>query len=130
MMKLLKYLAVATSLAVLLFLCVANFSSVESRYECKGEVQLAEGMKSQILYIKIEEYRWWVGLWHKSNASMWVESPDKWVSYYDDILKTGDRLQIFDSENRLIGSFSMLSKKLSINTREGLFEGSAAIISK
>ncbi len=62
-MKLLKYLAALISLVVGLFLFLINFSSVTSSYECKGEISVGESKETKTVYIVLDEYRWWVGLW-------------------------------------------------------------------
>jgi hypothetical protein len=113
-MKALKIFAVIVGAVVLLFVFVANYSAVESRYQCLGEVSSADGSRPVTVYLKIEEYRWWVGLWSDADAAIYVEIPNTSVDYFGSVNKVGDQYQIWDSEKNLKGNFSTLSKTLAI----------------
>ena len=114
-MKAVKILGAIGGAAVLLFLFVANFSAVESRFQCPGEISSTDGSRPVTVYLKLEEYRWWVGLWSESDAAIHVEIPNTYIDYFGNVKKVGDQYQIFDSAQRIKGNFSMLSKVLAIN---------------
>ena len=113
-MKALKIFGVIVGVVVLLFVFVANYSAVESRFQCPGEVSSTDGLHPVTVYLKLEEYRWWVGLWSDSDAAIHVEIPNTSVEYFGNVNKVGDQYQIWDSERNLKGNFSTLSKTLAI----------------
>lgn len=84
-MKALKILGVIGSAVVLLFVFVANYSTVESRYKCLGEVSSTDGSHPETVYLKLEEYRWWVGLWSDSDAAIHAEIPNTSVDYFGNV---------------------------------------------
>jgi hypothetical protein len=127
--RILKYIASTIVVLSLLFVFVANFSSVESRYECKGELTFMGVKQPKTLYMRIGEYRWWVGLWSDSDGDVHIEIPNEIVRYYFDVNEVGDQLQIFGANMKLVGSFSKLSKSLSIDSGIGIFDGKCERIS-
>ena len=114
-MKLIKILGAIGAATLLLFLFVANFPAVESRFQCPGEISSKDGTRPITVYLKLEEYKWWVGLWSESDAAIHLEIPNTYVNYFGNVKKVGDQYQIFDSDKRLKGNFSTLSKALAIN---------------
>ena len=114
-MKAVKILGVVGGAVILLFVFVANFSAVESRYQCPGEISSTDGLHPVTVYLKLEEYRWWVGLWSKSDAAIHLEIPNTHIDYFGNVKKVGDQYQIFDSAQRIKGNFSTLSNALAIN---------------
>ena len=123
-----------SSLAILLvgvvsaFVIVANFSEARTDLTCKGNVTKAGQSNPNTIYVALNEYRWWVGLWSDSDGNLKVELPNGHYFYYGTIKGTGDHLQIFDGfqdklENK--GSYSKLSKSLKfvIAPFVGFFEG-------
>lgn len=114
---------------VLLFIFIVNFSSVESRYECVGELTFEGETTSKTIYIKIQEYRWWVGLWSDTDGNIQLEIPNETLSYYSNLKEVGDQLQIFGADMNPAGSFSTLSKALTIDTGIGIFDGKCERIS-
>ena len=113
-MKLLKYLGALAVVALLLFAFVANFSAVESRFQCPGEISSKDGSHPVTVYLKLEEYRWWVRLWSESDAAIHIEIPNAYVDYFGNVKKVGDQYQVFDAAKSLRGNFSALSKTLAI----------------
>ena len=113
-MKALKILGAIGGAACLLFLFVANFLAVESRFQCAGEISSTDGSHPVTVYLKIEEYRWWVG-WISSDAAIHVEIPNTDIFYFGNVKKVGDQYQIFDSDRSIVGNFSKLSNALAIN---------------
>jgi hypothetical protein len=59
--KVLKVLGGLLVLAIVLFLFVANFSAVESRYECVGTLSSSNAEQPSTIFLKLETYRPWVG---------------------------------------------------------------------
>jgi len=80
--------------------------------------------------VKVEQYRWWVGLWGKSDGALWIEIPNENIEYFGDIVKVGDQLQIYDYQKNLKGYFSTLSNTLSVLLGEKTFDGSYKTIEK
>lgn len=114
-MKAVKILGAIGGAVLLLFVFVANFSAVESHFQCPGEISSTDGSRPVTVYLKLEEYRWWVGLWSESDAAIHVEIPNGYIDYFGNVKKVGDQYQIFDSAQRIKGNFSTLSKALAIN---------------
>jgi len=127
-MKLVKYLIFLLLAVIGLFLFVANFSSVASSYECKGEVAVGGSKVAKTVYIVHEEYRWWVGLWGDSAGNIKLEIPNEYAGYYGHIVEVGSQRQIYDSPNELKGNFSTLSKVLALQTPYGFFDGKCLTI--
>jgi hypothetical protein len=109
---------------LLLFLFIVNFSAVESRYECAGELTTADAKRKATAFLHLEEYRWWVGLWSDSDAALWVEVPNETVEYFSYIVRAGDQMQIFENPTVLEGTFSTLSRRFALKTHAGFFDGS------
>ena len=79
-------------LIVIAITVVIKFSSIERRYECKGVI----GKIPITIYIKIEEYRWWVNLWSDSYGNLTLEIPNTAYEYYPHIVKVGDQRQRYE----------------------------------
>jgi hypothetical protein len=122
-MKILNISGVFIAAALLLFVFVAKFSAVESRFQCSGEIAAKDGSRSVSVYLKLEKYRWWVGLWSESDASLHLEIPNSAIEYFGHVKIVGDQYQIFDDRKNLKGNFSTLSKTLALSTSAGFFDG-------
>jgi hypothetical protein len=128
-MKLLKVLVGLVIAVIALFLFAAKFSSVEARYECSGVITSGDTEIPAKVFLKLETYRSWVGLWSDSSGSAWVELPNKTVDYFGRITEAGDLLQLWDFSDSLKGSFSTLSGALMVDVGAfGMFEGSCQVI--
>jgi hypothetical protein len=108
---------------------VSEYSSIEYRYECSGEISDADSQPLTV-FIKLAEYRWWVGLWSDSYGSMWIEVPATTLHWVEHIRKVGDQLQLYKieyvrgGEKVMQGHFSTLSKHLSVKIPAvGFFDG-------
>jgi hypothetical protein len=125
MKKMAKYMAFLVVGLVLLFLFVANFSAKESKFECKGELVKDGASNASTIFIKLTEYRPWVGLWGNSTGSLHLEIPNEWVEYYDHLEVVGNQLHIFETypTKTVKGSLSNLSQALLIETALGTFKG-------
>jgi hypothetical protein len=111
-------------LVVICGVIVIGFSSLESRFQCDGQITTDEGSESATIYIKLEEYRWWVGLWGDSDGSLILEIPNELHKYYSHIEEVGGQLQIHLDQGNLHGNFSKLSKRLALKIPYyGFFEG-------
>lgn len=123
-MKALKIVAGLLVVILALLVVVANFSTVESRFECNGTLIANGAKKPDTVFFKLEKYRWWVGLWSDSAGSAWVELPNRTVSYFGDVREAGDFLQLGDSPGKLKGNFSTLSKTIGLELGGfGVFDG-------
>ena len=125
-MKALKYPGGLLATGVLLFLFVVNFSISASSFQCTGETTTEGASQPLTVYIKLNEYRWWVGLWSDSDASLDMEIPGRFVKYFGKLIRVAERYEIFDFNKRLQGNFSTLSKSLALNTSAGFFDGTCA----
>lgn len=110
-------------LLIITFGVVLGFSSEVSRFECDGQITSKNDTQPATIYIKLEEYRWWVGLWSDSNGNLRLEIPNMVYQYYSHIDDLGELLHIYPSPDEFRGSFSKLSKILAIETSVGFFDG-------
>jgi hypothetical protein len=94
-----------------------------SRYECSGHYSNKQQETPGTLFVKLAEYRWWVGLWSDSDGSFWLEIPNEAVDYFSHLREVGDQMQVIGPNNEMQGNFSTLSKALSISTTKGFFTG-------
>ncbi len=122
-MKFLKYLGALTLTAVFLFVFVANFSSATSSFECSGEISFNGDSHPITIYIVLEEYRWWVGLWSDSDGNIQLEIPNETTMYYSHVVEVETQLKIYNSPKDLKGNLSTLSKILALSTPFGFFDG-------
>lgn len=124
-LKILIALGVATAL---LYLIAANFSAAESRFECNGHIASESNPEPLKIHVKLQEYRWWVGLWSDSDGSMFIEIPNQTLEYVSHIKQAGDQLQLFDDpssgDRSMKGSFSTLSHEIAVRVTDiGFFDG-------
>ena len=113
--------------ATLLYLFVIKFSAVESRFECTGKI-IANGVeRPATVFLNLDRYRWWVGLWSDSSGDAWLEVPNQTVIYFGHITQAGDQLQFWDSfgsPSNFSGIFSTLSRTIGVKLgAAGVFEG-------
>jgi len=122
-MKLVKHFGALLFAVIVTFLYALNFSVKLSNFECTGKILSSENTEPITVYIILEEYRWWVGLWSDSDGNVKLEIPNKTVDYYSHVIKVGSQLQIYNKPSEMKGNFSMLSKVLSLKTPIGFFDG-------
>ena len=129
-MKILKIIFSIIAVVVLLYLFIVFFSGKTTTYACEGNVKTSSGEYEQDAFVELVEYRWWVGLWSDSDASVWIETPkpDSWTYYYGHVTDSGSMLNLFggQSNNELEGNYKKLSGQLSFNTVQGIFSGTCA----
>ena len=118
-----KFLFLFALTAILLFAFVAIFSSKSSSYECVGEMTNGDNLSPSTIYIQLEEYRWWVGLWSDSDGNLKLEIPRRFNEFYEHIVDIDIQLQIYSKPQEMKGYFSPLSKVLSVKTTLGFFDG-------
>lgn len=118
-----KYVGAVATVVVALFIVVIGFSAAQSRYECEGTFVAPGANSSGTVFVKLEQYRWWVGLWSNSSGSLWLEVPNQTVEYFGRISRAGDQLQIYASNDQLAGQFSTLSKAFAITLSSGVSFG-------
>jgi hypothetical protein len=129
-MKLIKYLGALIAAAVILLVFVANFSAVETHFQCSGTITKHSNSQPETIYMKLQEYRWWVGLWSDSDGSVWLEVPNGSLEYFERVIEVGDQLQIYDYQKNPKGYFSSLSKTLAITTTTWSFAGTCKRVEK
>ena len=135
-MTMFKYLAIVLIVIVGTFYIVANYSAIETKYKCEGELDYAGNIVSETIYVKYEQYRWWVGLWSDSYGNFWIEFSDKMPESFRHVTKTGTELHMFnyeylDSGKKLTpmeGSLSLLSNKISIFKNKWSYKGQCSSI--
>ena len=119
-MKFIGYFILAL---VLLLSIVVGYSSVESRFECSGEMTFDSISKPSTIHIKLNEYRWWVNLWSESDGDFYLEIPNVLVKFYDRVIDLDPQIQILGHQKEIKGNFSKLSKTLILDTSVGFFDG-------
>ena len=130
-MKLLRYAGALLIAAFGLFLTVVYFSAVETRFRCSGEFSSDGNLQKATLYVKLNEYRWWVGLWRDSVGDITLEVQSKpLVNQFVSLEKNGDLLTIYDREKRPQGYFSTLSRTLAVTTSRWSFDGTCNHVEK
>lgn len=128
-MKFIKYIVAILLTVILLFQFVVNFSGVSSSFECAGEISSGENTEPKTIYIVLDEYRWWVGLWSDSDGNLQLEIPNETVEIYLHLVEVGNQIQIYyDSPNEMKGNFSKLSKTLALKGYFGFFDGKCKAI--
>ena len=129
-MKLLRYAGALLIAAFGLFLFVVYFSAVETRFRCSGEFSSDGNPQKATLYVKLDEYRWWV-VWVDSDGDITLEVQNKpLVDRFVSVEKNGDLLTIYDREKRPRGYFSTLSKTLAVTTSRWSFDGTCNHVEK
>jgi hypothetical protein len=116
--------------AMLLLIVLGTFSEVESRFQCSGEMSSPGSSRSITAYMRLIEYRWWVGLWNDSDGLLWVEIPNTTLDSFQ-IAEMGEQFhisEIREGQPRLKGNFSRLSRTLALDTSAGFFDGTCTTI--
>ena len=128
--KLIKLTVVVASAAVIFLFIAMNYSSVETRFECVGELTAAGNAKQSKMFLKIVKYRWWVGLWSDDDGMVFTEVPTQSYQYFEHLNEVGEMWQISDGyPPEIKGAFSAISNTLMIQTSNGFFEGACKPVS-
>ena len=123
-----KYTGILVLLVSCILFVVVNFSSADYKYKCDGKISLKGASTEQTIYIELGQYRPWAGLWSDSDGHLRFEIPNKLLGFYGHIIDVGSQLQLYDLREEFQGSFSTLSKTLSLNTRDGFFDGDCVAV--
>jgi hypothetical protein len=130
-----KVLALVVASIVVLLGIAINFSEKVTKYDCEGKYQTGKQLVAGQVFLKLSEYRWWVGLWSKdSEGNLWVEFrrdidgisnvPMFATSYYSKVDYVADNVHVYEENGKSpVAHLSLLSKKLTINTPYGFFDG-------
>lgn len=117
-----KKLYVGILLIACLLVVVLFFSQKTTKYECSGFFQKSSIEKS--IFLKLEEYRFWVSLWGDGSKGMlWIEVPGTVSELVTDIRVAGDYLQLYGYKGEIKGQFSKLSKHISIKISNDFYDG-------
>jgi hypothetical protein len=55
---------------------VATYSAVPTEFTCEGETRLGDGPPQKDAgRLRVDDYRWWVGLWSDSHGSATLSLP-------------------------------------------------------
>ncbi len=116
---------VAAFAAVMALIGIGNFSEVASRYRCSGTFASDTHPTDSTIFLKMVEYRWWVGLWSDSDGHIWLEAPGRSVEYFPRLqeIDSLDQFRIMSNQMQLQGDFSTLSGRLYLETSLGTFGG-------
>jgi len=115
-------------IAIILRVIVFKFSAVETSLECKGKVSAENKTEEATIYIKLSEYRPWVGLWSDADDDLKFEIPSQHLGYYTPIKEVGDQLQVYGE--KIAGNFSKLSNVLALKVPNGFFDGNCTVIKR
>jgi hypothetical protein len=115
-----------------LLITIINFSEVTTSYSCNGEMKGKDDNTEKMkLFMKLNDYRWWVHLWSKSDGNLHVEIPNYGFGvseYYGNVEKLSERYIFSDLNNKPVGYFSLLSKTLLIFINKESFKGECELI--
>lgn len=125
MKKLSKFIAASVALIVIVFVLIVTLSAIDTRLQCTGTLTQQSVASPMTIFVKITEYRWWVGLWSESEGNVWLEIPNRSFEYYENVSRNGESLLINAPSGRGVGGlYSKLSNSLSLQTKMGVFDGS------
>ena len=131
-MKILKWiLGILFTIAVLIFL-VVNYSEKPSTYKCNVIYSTKDKELPTTLYMKINEYRWWVALWASKgkDANIWIEAPNIAFNVYHHVTRSDDLFFINGPRGESVGTFSTLSNNLSLDYGRGFFKGECSLVQR
>jgi len=138
--KLVRLLLLFIAGVVLFFVVVANYSEEVTQYSCLGTYKTKnETEEPGEVFIKVNKYRWWVGIWNdKSDGTIFVEyrkgiDPNTKIplSYIDHLLDTSHAegvIHIRDSKMTPAGAFYLLSGSVTLKSTYGWFDGKCSKI--
>lgn len=119
-----KVIAAFVALSAMLWVVLVFFSSSESRWECLGKLTIIRNPEPATAFMKLEDYRWWVGLWSDSDGMAWIEIPGVANDVYTDVRWNGHNLLLKSGlYEGFGGNFSTLSNALSLQFPGGVFDG-------
>lgn len=124
----LKILAALVAAYIVFLVIAANFSAVPTKYKCSGNQTLHNETKHIEVFMLLKEYRWWVGLWSKSEGAVHIEAPNSLGPVpFLHVSNTEMGLGFWSDKSDVSsgGSFSKLSKRLYFSSPYslGTFDG-------
>lgn len=119
MKKVLKAFLIFILLIITIFVILVFFSSNTTRYKCAGNI----GDESLHMFMEVKKYSW-LAFSGDSDASIYIEIPNRYVNYYSHVIALGHQMQIYEGAPiSLQGNFSQLSYTLALQTPYGFFDG-------
>ena len=135
-----RIILILLALVISIFFVIKEFSLNTNLYECEGKYERNKTIENKKVFLKFEEFRWWVHLWSDKDGYVYIEIPNQEYNFFNQVESVGDNIQITEQyQGRFIfkGMFSRLSKSLLYaRERESLdglpniesFEGSCSIV--
>jgi hypothetical protein len=127
MKKILKILATLVAMYIAFLVIGANFSAVPTKYKCTGNLTHRDETKRAEVFMLLKDYRWWVGLWSKSDGYVHIEAPNQLTTLlFEHVNESATSFDFQQSESDVTsyGGFSKLSNKLFFsNPYFGAFDG-------
>jgi hypothetical protein len=119
--KIIKYLGLGIVILIMAVMFIST-QSYKTKYECTGKSSGEYGDYSK-LYLELEEYLSWLDIKSYGNIVFEIPGIINYVSYRH-IEKNGHMLKIYPAYSEPIkGDFSLLSKRLVLDTHFGIFRG-------
>jgi hypothetical protein len=118
-------------LSISLFIVLSFFFQTEQIYRCKGHLVSSDGTRKEaIAFVKHRHSRWWAPRLgdSKNKGMIWIEVPFDDSGFYSKITEFGNQLFLWDADEKVAGTFSMLSRAIRVdliggtNSFEGLCE--------
>lgn len=112
-------------LAIAAVFFVAFVGRSEERFECAG-VYSADGTeKDALAFARFERYRWPLTMWGDKGGMLKVEVPHESAWHFTASKSLGDTVTLTDFDNKLMGSFSILSYAIDVAfpIQDGRFVG-------
>ena len=112
----------------LLILVALGYAAIEnsieeiSNFRCTGNLK----NKPAIIYVRMEVYRWYAGLWHGTDGSVHVEVPNEYSYRRGSIKNYGDSIAVCWSDGSvcgLLGFYSRQTGEITLNSLKGSFSG-------
>ena len=129
-MAIFKFIAYSI-ITVFVLITLIGCTNPSTTYECDGQLWdtfPAAGGKlvkyNHKLFAKLIEHRWWISLLREYRWALWIEEKDGYgLKDFYNVKEIGDISLTIYKDNEEIGSFSEISKELSINAEHGYFIG-------
>ncbi len=120
-MKILKTLLFIVPSVIIVVALYAGFSTQSVTYTCENQLSLPLSSK---VFVTVEKYHPWVSFLSTSQGKITYDVPIKGSESYNYLSKKQGELQLYNNDKtKILGHYSQLNKKLSLNTKEGSFQG-------
>jgi hypothetical protein len=101
---------------------VIRFPHSETPFECAGLLRTSAGATDAAVSVKLRKYHWFLAPFRDSAGNLVLEIPGADAVTYSRVMHRGDQRQIWDGDT-VRGSLSLAGQVLTLETREGVFEG-------